>query len=132
MHIQNNYSNRIIPYYLAQAATGIAIPSTSWNWLFRVSSTSLKYRYVLTDSWFASKENLTFIRQDLDRHFIMALKSNRTVALSEEDRKPGRFTQIDSLEWTEYTPRLGWIKRVDFPVWLHRQVFTNQDGSIRW
>jgi len=40
----------------------------------------------------------TFIRQDLERHFIMALKSNRTVVLSEEDRKQGRFTRIDSLQ----------------------------------
>lgn len=87
----------------------------------------LKYGYVLTDSWFSSQENMTFIHQDLDKHFIMALKSNRTVALSEEDRKPGHFTRIDSLEWTEHTP--GWIKRVDFPVLLHRQVFTNPDGS---
>ena len=73
---------------------------------------------------------MTFIRKDLDRHFIMALKSNRTVALSKEDRKPGRFTRIDSPEWTEHTPIHGWIKGVDFPVLLHCQVFTNQDGRI--
>ena len=42
----------------------------------------LSYRYVLADSWFAAKENLLFIRQDLKKHFIVALKSNRTVALS--------------------------------------------------
>jgi len=34
---------------------------------------------------------MRFIRQDLERHFIMALKSNRTVALSEEDKKQGRL-----------------------------------------
>lgn len=89
----------------------------------------LKYRYVLTDSWFSSKENMTFIRKDLDKHFIMALKSNRTVVLSEEDKGEGSFTRIDSLKWTEHTPVRGWIKGVDFPVLLHRQVFTNKDGS---
>ena len=26
-------------------------------------------------------------------------------------------------------PLLGWIKGLDFPVLLHRQVFTNKDGS---
>ena len=50
--------------------------------------------------------------------------------MSKEDRKPGRFTRIDSLEWTEHTPIHGWIKGVDFPVLLHCQVFTNQDGRI--
>jgi len=60
----------------------------------------------------------------------MALKSNRTVALSEQDKKQGRFTRIDSLQWTEHTPLHGWIKGVDFPVLLYHQVFTNKDGSI--
>jgi len=90
----------------------------------------LKYKYVLTDSWFAAKENMEFIRLDLNKHFIMALKSNRTVALREEDKKQGHFTRIDELSWSEQKPILGWIKGVDFPVLLHRQVFTNKDGSI--
>ena len=29
----------------------------------------LSYRYVLADSWFSAKENLSFIRQDLKKHF---------------------------------------------------------------
>ena len=90
----------------------------------------IKYRYVLTDSWFASKENMGFIRYDLDKHFIMSLKTNRTVALTEEDKKQGRFTRIDELKWTEHVPVQAWIKGLDFPVLLHRQVFTNKDGSI--
>lgn len=89
----------------------------------------IKYRYVLTDSWFAAKENMEFIRQDLNKHFVMSLKTNRTVALSEEDKKQGCFTRIDTLKWTEHRPVLGWIKGLDFPVLLHRQIFTNKDGS---
>ncbi len=89
----------------------------------------LKYKYVLADSWFSSKENMSFIRQDLDKHFIMALKSNRTVAVSEEDKKQGRFIRIDLLEWSEQKPVRGWLKGLDFPVLIHRQVFTNKDGS---
>ena len=41
----------------------------------------LKYRYVLADSWFSAKDNLTFIRKTLQKHFVVALKSNRTVCL---------------------------------------------------
>ena len=51
----------------------------------------LSYRYVLADSWFSAKENLSFIRQDLKKHFIVALKSNRTVALSPQDKAQGRL-----------------------------------------
>ena len=89
----------------------------------------IKYRYILADSWFSAKDNLTFIRHRLDKHFIVALKSNRTVALSKEDKLQGRFSRIDALPWSEDTPLLGWIKGLDFPVLLHRQVFTNKDGS---
>lgn len=89
----------------------------------------IQYRYVLADSWFSAKENLSFIRHRLDKHFIVALKANRTVAVSKEAKLQGRFTRIDALSWTEETPQLGWIKGLDFPVLLHRQVFTNKDGS---
>ena len=89
----------------------------------------IKYRYILADSWFSAKDNLTFIRHRLDKHFIVALKANRMVALSKEAKLQGRFTRIDALSWSEEVAQLGWIKGLDFPVLLHRQVFTNKDGS---
>ena len=89
----------------------------------------LKYRYVLADSWFSAKDNLTFIRKTLQKHFVVALKSNRTVALSYEAKRQGAFTRIDRCDLPEQQPVQGWIKGLDFPVLLLRQVFTNQDGS---
>ena len=56
----------------------------------------IKYRYVLADSWFSAKENLQFIRNSLDKHFVVAIKS-RTVALSYEDKRDGRFARIDAM-----------------------------------
>ena len=89
----------------------------------------IKYRYVLADSWFSAKENLQFIRNSLDKHFVVAIKSNRTVALSYEDKRDGRFARIDAQNLTEDTPVQAWIKGLDFPVLLIRQVFTNKDES---
>ena len=89
----------------------------------------LPYRYVLADSWFSAKDNLTFIRKTLQKHFVVALKSNRTVALSYAQKRQGAFTRIDACVLPEHQPVLGWIKGLDFPVLLLRQVFTNQDGS---
>ncbi len=86
----------------------------------------IKYRYVLADSWFSSKENLQFIRNRLDKHFVVALKSNRTVALSEQDKRQGNFARIDALNLTEHNPVQAWIKGLDFPVLLIRQVFTTR------
>lgn len=90
----------------------------------------LKYRYVLADSWFSAQENLGVVREELNKHFIVALKSNRTVALTLEDKKEGRFVRIDQLSWTEQNPIKAWLKGLDFPVLVARQVFTNKDGSI--
>ena len=89
----------------------------------------LKYRYVLADSWFSAQENLSFVRHDLGKHFVVALKSNRTVALTLDDKQQGRFIRIDQLSWTEQEPIQAWLKGLDFPVLLSRQVFTNKDGS---
>ena len=60
----------------------------------------------------------------------MAIKNNRTVAVTEESKQQGHFCRIDSLKWSEKKLIRGWLKGLDFPVLLHRQVFTNKDGSI--
>ena len=86
----------------------------------------LPYRDVLADSWFSAQDNLTFIRQPLKKHFVVALKSNRTGALSYQQKRPGAFTRIEAGELPEHQPVQGWIKGLDVPVLLLRQVFTNQ------
>ncbi len=54
----------------------------------------LKFRFVLFDTWFSSKENMCYIKKDLVKDFICALKSNRLVVVSEEDYQAKRFTAI--------------------------------------
>jgi hypothetical protein len=43
----------------------------------------LKFRFVLFDTWFASKENMCHIKQTLEKDFVCALKSNRLAAVSD-------------------------------------------------
>ena len=88
----------------------------------------MKFKYVLTDSWFSAKENFEFIRQK-KKHFISALKNNRLVALSLEDKKKGRFVHISSLELLDQQAVQGWLKGFDQEVILVRRIFTNKDGS---
>jgi len=99
------------------------------NMLETCQQNQVKWRYVLTDSWFSSAENMKYIHDDLEKYFILALKSNRLVALSEEDKKDGCFIRINELDWSEKKPIKGWIRGLKFPVLLHRQIFTNKDGS---
>jgi DDE superfamily endonuclease len=88
----------------------------------------VKFRYVLADSWFSSQENMEFVVAR-KKHFIFALKSNRTFAESMEQKLKGAFRPIESLTWEENTTKTGYLKGMAMPVQITRQVFTNEDGS---
>jgi hypothetical protein len=90
----------------------------------------LKFRFVLFDSWFASLENMLHIKKTHEKDFVCALKSNRLVALSEEEQAKKRFQRIDALPWSEENTFTVWLKDVPFSVKLVRQIFENKDGSI--
>ena len=92
-------------------------------------SNGLKFHFILMDSWFSSSENFEHITKK-GRHFIVALKENRLIALSEEDKKQKRFVRVDELVFPEQTAVQGWLKGYEKPVLLVRQVFKNKDGSI--
>ncbi len=88
----------------------------------------VKFRYVLADSWFSSQANMEFIASK-SKHFIFALKSNRTFAETKEDKLQGIFHAVESLAWEENTTKTGYLKGMDMLVSITRQVFTNGDGS---
>ena len=89
----------------------------------------IPFEYVLNDLWFASAENMRFVKLDLKKEFIMALKSNRKIALSEDDKSNGKYQRIDQLELPEGTTHTIYLEGVPFPLHLVRQVFKNEDGS---
>jgi hypothetical protein len=88
----------------------------------------VKFRFVLMDSWFSAQENFEFIRKH-GKHFIAALKDNRLIALSEQDKKAKRFTRVDELNFPEQGVVRGYLKGYEQEVLLVRQVFTQKDGS---
>lgn len=75
----------------------------------------LKFRYVLMDTWFGSKENFEFIAKH-NKEFIAALKSNRLFATSLEDKYAGKFTRVDTLELSDKQSILGYLKGYDKEV----------------
>jgi hypothetical protein len=89
----------------------------------------IPFGYVLADLWFSSAENMTFIKKAAKKDFIMPLKSNRKVALSEEDRNRGQWTTLSSLCFDIDAVVTLYLEGVAFPVLVSRQVFTNEDGS---
>jgi len=95
--------------------------------LLRVGA-QLRFRYVLNDSWFASSENMAYIDQQMDRYFIMAMKDNRKVALSKEDKLAGKYISIKEAS-IEGCVRSVYVEQLDFPILITKQVFKNGDGS---
>jgi hypothetical protein len=88
----------------------------------------LKFKYVLADSWFGSADNMRFIEKK-KKFFIFDMKANRMVALTEEDRNAGRWTRINKIDISDNTPVKVWLKDLEFPVLLTKQVFTNKNQS---
>ena len=89
----------------------------------------IPFRFVVFDTWFASAENMVFIKYAQHRDFICPVKTNRKVALSLADKQQGRYLRVDTLVLEENLPREVYLEGVDFPLVLVKQVFTNEDGS---
>lgn len=85
--------------------------------------------YVLADTWFGSAENMRFIKLDLAKDFIFPLKTNRKIALTEEDKQDGRYQRVDTLQTEPGTVRNIYLEDVPFPLQLTQVVFTNEDGT---
>jgi hypothetical protein len=90
----------------------------------------IPFKYVLNDVWYASADNMMFIKHTLHKEFIMPLKANRKVAVSLADKRQGRYVRVDTLELEPNTDREVYLEGVDFPLLLVKQVFVNDDGSL--
>ena len=93
---------------------------------------NLIFKYVLADKWrptlrFSSKENMTYI-SELNRHFIMPLKENRRVAMSLENHNKGKHQSIESLGLEEGQTSCVYLKGMDLPLLITKQVFKNENS----
>ena len=88
-----------------------------------------RFDYVLADSWFSSVENMRELKIKLNLNFIFALKSNRKVALSEENKQNKEYINIESLQPGQQTVEV-WLEELDFPLLLTKQVFKNEDDTV--
>lgn len=89
----------------------------------------LSFDYVLADCWFSSAENMNCCKKELKSNFIMAIKSNRKVAISKEDKEKKVYISIEKLQPGQQTVEL-WFEELDFPLLLAKQVFKNENGTV--
>lgn len=97
--------------------------------LQQASANQIPFRYVMNDSWYASAENMRFVRHTLQKDFIMPLKANRKLALSLADKQAGHYVRVDTLNPAPNTVQEIYLEGVDFPLVFAKQVFVNEDGS---
>ena len=99
------------------------------NLLNQAYINKVSFEWVLADNWFGSKENIEYINNTLMKKLIIGIKSNRTVALSEEDKKKGEFTKVSKLDLKDGQSIQVWMKGLDFALQLIKKIFINEDGS---
>jgi hypothetical protein len=97
--------------------------------LSAASRNQIPFKYVLSDVWYSAADNMRFIKHELKKDFVMPLKANRKVALSEQAKRDGQWVRIDSLTLEPHTTQEIYLESVDFPLLLVKQVFANEDGS---
>lgn len=95
--------------------------------LIKHGSGKLRFKYVLSDSWFACSDNMNFVTQSCERDFIMAIKENRKVALSKEDKLSGKYISIKKAV-SEGCVRSVYVEQLEFPILIAKQVFKDGDG----
>lgn len=95
----------------------------------QAATNQIPFQYVLTDVWFASAENMMFVKHTVEKEFVMPLKTNRKIALSIDDKHHGRYVRVDTLVFEPHATRDVYLEGVDFPRVLVKQVFINEGGS---
>jgi hypothetical protein len=90
---------------------------------------NIKFRYVLNDVWYAASENMMYVKKELNKDFIMPIKTNRKIALSKKDKLNGKYVTVSELELKESITYEIYLEAVEFPVLLIKQIFKNDDGS---
>lgn len=87
----------------------------------------VKFKYILGDRWFASKENILFFEKQRGK-FILGIADNRLAAVSLKDARAGTYTRLDKLGLNTGEARKVYLKDIPFPVVVTRKVFKDGDA----
>lgn len=97
--------------------------------LRHIIDNQVKFKWVVNDVWYASAENMVFVKEGLGKDFIMPAKNNRKVALSLPDKKRGCYVGVESLKLEPGMRQQVYLEGVPFPVHLIKDVYVNEDNT---
>ncbi len=87
---------------------------------------NVPFEMVLNDVWYSSTANMILVKRELGKEFIMPVKSNRRVKLSNDKH----YQAVSELALPENQAVDARIEGVPFLVRLVKAVFRNEDDSI--
>lgn len=90
---------------------------------------AIKFAFVLCDSWYVNADNINYVLS-IKKNLIGAIKSNLEIALSKHDRANGKFVKISTLNLNPGDLKEVYIRSVNQPVRICKDIFSNKDGSI--
>jgi hypothetical protein len=96
--------------------------------LEQVIKNEVKFKWVITDIWFGSVENMKYIKEK-QKEFIMPLKTNRKVAIGIDNKNKGKYVPIESLQMEPGDCLTVYLKETPFPVSLIKEEYANKDNS---
>ena len=89
---------------------------------------NIQAKYILFDSWYASKDNLKYIHQQ-GRIFVTTLKANRLVSLSPDSG----YIHLNAIDWTADRLYKGVrIKSKEIPFYIQLFKVVAKNGDIDW
>lgn len=95
---------------------------------------NIKYRYVAFDTWYSSAENMKFIVNDLKKHFVCAIKDNRSItfdlAIEDKPKKEQQWLAVSEANIEPNRPYKIRLKNIPFTLILVKKVFHNLNGTI--
>lgn len=95
-----------------------------------IKQQKVKFAYITADMWFSSSDNMNFIHHELNKKFVMGLKSNRNIALTKEDHFNEKWCKISDIDMEGCSTHLIYVKGIDFPLSLIKLVPKNRDDSV--
>jgi len=88
----------------------------------------LIFKYVLADKWYACADTFACLHQ-LECQFIMPIKANRLISVGPQPPAVGEHRPISELVIEPYQTLVVWLKGVDFPLTLVKQVLKDGDST---
>lgn len=89
----------------------------------------IPFKYVINDVWFSSTENMTLVKEQLKKDFVMPIKANRLIAFNIHQKLQGQYVQVQSADLKPHTLYTIYLPGIAFPLVLLKQVFKNEDDS---